>query len=69
VKGVKLAQRTCDDYKAAIVGTDKKPGPLRVYFAPPITPLDVTPDMVQGYLDDSAETRATQGNRGGSPFS
>lgn len=63
VKGVKLAQRTCDDYKAAIVGTDKKPGPLRVYFAPPMTPLDVTPDMVQGYLDDSAETRATQGNR------
>lgn len=64
VKGIKLAQRTCDDYRAAIVGTDKKPGPLRVFFAPPLTPTDVTPDMVQDYLNVSAEAkRATQGNR------
>lgn len=63
VKGVKLAQRTYEDYRDAIVGTKTKPGPLRVYFAAPITPADVTPGMVQDFLNDSAETRAVQGNR------
>lgn len=76
IKGIKLSQRTYEDYKAAIVGTPArpgkngkpdtpaKPGPLRVNFAPPITPLDVGPDMVQDFLDDCAELgNAVQGNR------
>lgn len=76
VKGVKLAQRTYEDYKAAIVGTagrpgkngkpdtPPKPGPLRVYFAPPMTPRDIGPDLVQDFLDDCAELgSAIQGNR------
>jgi integrase len=63
VKGVKLSQRTLDDYKGSI-GTDDKPGPLRVFFAAPMTPLDVTPDVVQQFLRDSAEAgRPVQGNR------
>lgn len=63
VKGVKLAQRTYEDYQDAI-GTDEKPGALRVNFKPPLTPLDVTPDMVQDFLDDGAEAeRATRSNR------
>jgi integrase len=63
VKGVKLAQRTLEDYQDA-VGTDDKPGALRVFFAPPLTPLQVTPDMVQEFLDEGAEAaRATRSNR------
>lgn len=50
-----LAQRTLDDYINAIKGTDKKPGALRVFFAPPMTPLDVDPSTVQDYLDTNAE--------------
>lgn len=55
-----LSQRTLDDYQDA-VGTDEKPGPLRIYFAPPMTPLDVTPDQVQDYLD--AGLRADRSRR------
>ena len=50
-----MAQRTVDDYTTAIKGTDKKPGALRLFFAPPITPLDLTPDMVQDFLDTNAQ--------------
>lgn len=50
-----FSQRTCDDYTSAIKGTDKKPGALRIFFAPPLTPLDLDPDMVQDFLDTNAE--------------
>jgi integrase len=50
-----FSQRTCDDYTGAIKGTDKKPGALRIFFAPPLTPLDLDPDMVQDFLDTNAE--------------
>ena len=64
IKGIKLARRTYEDYQAAIIGNSKTPGPLRVYFESPMTPIDITPDLVQNFLDDSAEAgRATQGNR------
>lgn len=64
IKGIKLAQRTYEDYKAAIQGNSKTPGPLRTFFAPPLTPIEVTPDLVQDFLDVSAEAgSATQGNR------
>lgn len=56
VKGVKLAQRTLDDYRDA-VGTDDEPGALRVCFPPPRTPLDVTPDAVQAMLRAGAEAK------------
>ena len=63
VKGVKLAQRTLDDYKDAI-GTDDAPGALRVAFPIPRTPLDVTPDLVQQFLRAGAEAgRAVRANR------
>ena len=50
-----LAQRTLDDYTLAIKGTEKKAGALRLYFAPPMTPLDVEPSMVQDYLEINAQ--------------
>jgi integrase len=63
VKGVKMSQRTLDDYKDAF-GTREAPGPVREYWAPPRTPLDVTPDQVQQFLRDEAEAgRAVVGNR------
>lgn len=63
VKGVKLSQRTLDDYAEAF-GTRENPGPVREYWAPPRTPLDVTTDQVQQFLRDEAEAgRPTQGNR------
>jgi integrase len=49
-----MAARTLADYAGA-VGTDDKPGALRAFFAPPLTPLDLTPEMVQDYLDTNAE--------------
>jgi integrase len=64
IKGIKLARRTYQDYRSAIVGTGEKEGPLRNFFAPPITPADVTPDMVQDFLNDCAELgNGVQGNR------
>lgn len=50
-----LAQRTLEDYTSAIKGTEKKPGALRQFFAPPMTPLDVEPCTVQLFLDVNAE--------------
>lgn len=55
VKATTMAQRTLDDYTLAIKGTDKKAGALRVFFEPPMTPLDVTPAMVQDFLETNAE--------------
>lgn len=67
VKAGSMAQRTLDDYTQAIIGTparpvrgkrpatEGKPGALRVFFAPPITPLDVTPAMVTEFLELGAE--------------
>lgn len=55
VKAKTLAARTLDDYTSAIKGTDKKPGALRLFFAAPMTPLDLTPSMVQDFLDTNAE--------------
>jgi integrase len=67
VKSGNMAQRTLDDYTAAIAGLPARPakgqqparpavpGPLRVFFAPPMTPLDVTPAMVNEYLQIGAE--------------
>ena len=54
-KAKTLAQRTYDDYESAIKGTDKKQGALRLFFAPPMTPLDVDPSTVQDFLDTNAE--------------
>lgn len=51
-----LSQRTLDDYAAA-VGTEEDPGALAVYFAPPMTPHDVTPDQVQDFLDVGLEAK------------
>ncbi|MDB5730705.1 MAG: Tyrosine recombinase XerC [Variovorax sp.] len=62
VKAGSLAARTLADYRDAI-GTDEKPGALRVFFAPPMTPADVTPDQVQDFLEAGAENRATRSNR------
>lgn len=68
VKAGALAQRTLDDYRDAIEikprrdGKPSKSGALRTYFAPPLTPTDLTPDMVQDFLDDSAA--AGRGKRG-----
>lgn len=55
VKAKTMAQRTLDDYTKAIKGTDKKPGALRLYFAAPMTPQDVTPAMVQDFLEINAQ--------------
>lgn len=55
VKAGTLAQRTLEDYTSAIKGTEEKPGALRTYFAPPVTPTDVEPNMVQEFLDINAE--------------
>lgn len=64
VKAGTLAQRTFDDYTGAMKGSDKKPGPLRIFFAAPITPIDVDPEMVQDYLETMAELgRPVPGNR------
>lgn len=64
VKAGSLAQRTYDDYASAITGTDKKPGALRLFFAAPITPLDLDPAMVQDFLATNAALgRPVPGNR------
>jgi hypothetical protein len=53
-----MAQRTLDDYRDAIEirqrkdGEDAKSGALRTYFAPPMTPADVTPNHVAQFLED-----------------
>jgi len=53
-----LAQRTYDDYEVAITGTKGKnprPGALRLFFAPPMTPTQLTPDSVNDFLVTNAE--------------
>lgn len=61
VKAGSMAQRTLDDYTLAIAGIPAKgdkpgrPGALRVFFAPPIRPEQVTPTMVQEFLALGAE--------------
>lgn len=56
-----LAQRTLEDYEQAITGTkgkqgrEDKPSALRVFFAPPMTPLDLEPEMVKDFLTTNAE--------------
>lgn len=63
VRGVKMSARTVEDYRDAF-GTREAPGPVRAFWGPPRTPLDVTPDSVQTFLRDQAELgRAVQGNR------
>lgn len=66
VKAKTLSQRTLDDYRDAIMApTEKrKRGALRAFFAPPITPSDVTPAMVQDFVTTGAELgRPTPANR------
>ncbi len=64
VKAGSMAQRTYDDYASAITGTEKKPGALRLFFAAPITPLDLDPAMVQDFLATNAALgRPVPGNR------
>lgn len=52
-----LKQRTYDDYQDAIEAPTetRARGALRTFFAPPRTPLDVTPAMVQDFLITMAE--------------
>ncbi|QRF60183.1 tyrosine-type recombinase/integrase [Variovorax paradoxus] len=66
VHGGTLKQRTYDDYEDAIVPPTetRTRGALRTFFAPPRTPLDVTPAMVQDFLITMAELgRPTPANR------
>jgi len=61
VKACTLAQRTLEDYEQAITGTKgkngkpNKPGALRIFFAPPMTPLDLIPDNVNDFLITNAD--------------
>ena len=57
VKHKTLADRTLRDYRDAIEAPTerRKRGALRLFFAPPRTPQDVTPAMVQNYLETMAE--------------
>jgi integrase len=76
VKAKTLAQRTLDDYRNAIEtkprkdGEPSKSGSLRTFFAPPMTPLDVTPGHVKLFLKIGADAgRAYQANREKACFS
>jgi len=77
VKAGTMAQRTVDDYRNAIEIATKKDGSesdktgwLRRYFAPPMTPLDVTPNHVKRFLQLGAQAgRSTQVNREKACFS
>lgn len=67
VKAGLLAQRTLDDYTDAIKGIPPRPakgarpatpgrqGALSLFFAPPMTPLDVTPANIQEFLELNAQ--------------
>lgn len=66
VKAGTLSQRTLDDYTDAILASTgtRTRGALRVAFAAPITPHQVTPAMVQNFLLTMAELgRPTPANR------
>lgn len=76
VKAGTMAQRTLDDYRGAIEirdrkdGTQAMSGTLRTYFAPPMTPADVTPNHIKRFLELGAQAkRATQVNREKACFS
>lgn len=61
-----MSARTRDDYRDAIEAptATRKRGALRVFFAPPLTPLDITPAMVQDFLTTMQELgRPTPANR------
>lgn len=55
VKAGTLSQRTLDDYTDAIKGNKTREGALALYFAPPMTPLDVTPANIQEFLELNAQ--------------
>lgn len=64
VTNKKMSARTALDYKGAIVGTEKKAGALRLFFSPPLTPQDLTPQMVQDFLEVNEELgRGQRGNK------
>ncbi len=70
VKAGTLAARTLADYRDAIEtstrrdGAPAATGALRTYFAPPMTPLDITPNHVQLFLSTGARLgRAYRANR------
>lgn len=77
VKVGTMAQRTLDDYRNGIEISTKKDGSesertgwLRRYFAPPMTPLDVTPSHIVRFLELGAQAgRSTQANREKACFS
>lgn len=71
-----MSQRTLDDYRDAIEirqrkdGQDAKTGLLRTFFAPPMTPADVTPNHVALFLSEGAKAgRAVRANRDKACFS
>lgn len=55
VKAGTLAQRTLDDYTVAVKGNAKRPGALSVFFAPPMTPQDIEPAMVQDFITTNSD--------------
>lgn len=76
VKAGTLAQRTADDYRNAIEikarkdGEDSKSGSLRRFFKPPMTPLDVTPNHINLFLEIGKNAgRPYQANREKACFS
>lgn len=65
-----MSARTLKDYRHALVGKPEtrqakaKPSALRLFYAPPRTPLDVKPENVQEFIDLCAKLkRPIQGNR------
>lgn len=64
VESKKMSARTVIDYKSAIVGTENKPGALRLFFAAPLAPQDLTPQMVQDFLEVNEQLgRGQRGNK------
>jgi integrase len=71
-----MSARTLEDYRDAIEvrqrkdGKDAKAGALRTFFAPPMTPQDVTPNHVALFLKIGADAgRAVRANRDKACFS
>lgn len=72
VKGGTMAARTFADYCKAIRTKEKAPshGALRTYFAPPMTPLDVTAAHIEDFLTIGLNAgRAVPANREKACFS
>ena len=64
VANKKMSARTALDYRGAIIGTGKKEGALRLFFAPPLTPSELTPQMVQDFLEVNEQLgRGQRGNK------